>query len=63
MRARLCDTRPTCASKLDATGATVKQIQEQLGHTDPSTTLRMYVHTTPDQLSEASERVSKAVLG
>jgi len=36
--------RHTCASLLFAQGRNVKQVQEWLGHADPSFTLRTYVH-------------------
>ena len=36
--------RHTCASMLFEAGRNVKQVQEWLGHSDPSFTLRTYVH-------------------
>lgn len=36
--------RHTCASLLFENGHNIKQVQEWLGHSDPSTTLRTYIH-------------------
>jgi integrase len=40
--------RHTCASLLFEAGRNVKQVQEWLGHADPSFTLRTYVHLLDD---------------
>jgi integrase len=46
--------RHTCASLLFEGGKNVKQVQEWLGHADPSFTLRTYVHLLDDGLGNAS---------
>ncbi len=45
--------RHTCASMLFATGRNIKQVQEWLGHADPSFTLRTYVHLMDDGVGDA----------
>jgi integrase len=55
--------RHTCASRLFAEGRNAVQVQRWLGHSDPSFTLRTYVHLLDDDLGEPlampSKRVSK----
>jgi integrase len=45
--------RHTCASLLFDAGRNVKQVQEWLGHADPSFTLRTYVHLLDDGVGDA----------
>ena len=45
--------RHTCASLLFAEGRNVKQVQEWLGHADPSFTLRTYVHLLDEGVGDA----------
>jgi Phage integrase family len=45
--------RHTCASLLFDEGRNVKQVQEWLGHTDPSFTLRRYVHLMDGGIGDA----------
>jgi integrase len=45
--------RHTCASLLFDAGKNVKQVQEWLGHADPSFTLRTYVHLLDEGLGPA----------
>jgi integrase len=46
--------RHTCASLLFAEGRNIKQVQEWLGHSDPSFTLRTYVHLMDDGIGDAA---------
>jgi integrase len=45
--------RHTCASLLFEAGRNVKQVQEWLGHADPSFTLRTYVHLMDEGVGDA----------
>lgn len=45
--------RHTCASLLFDAGRNVKQVQEWLGHSDPSFTLRTYVHLMDEGVGDA----------
>jgi integrase len=45
--------RHTCASMLFEAGRNVKQVSEWLGHTDPSFTLRTYVHLMDEGVGDA----------
>jgi Phage integrase family len=46
--------RHTCASLLFDTGRNIKQVQEWLGHADPSFTLRTYVHLMDEGVGDAA---------
>jgi integrase len=46
--------RHTCASLLFDAGRNVKQVSEWLGHTDPSFTLRTYVHLMDAGIGDAA---------
>jgi len=46
--------RHTCASLLFENGRNVKQVQEWLGHADPSFTLRTYVHLLDEGVGDAA---------
>jgi hypothetical protein len=49
--------RHTCASLLIREGASVKAVQEQLGHSSPTVTLGVYAHLFDDDLDHLFERV------
>lgn len=49
--------RHTCASLLIREGASVKAVQEQLGHSSPTVTLDVYAHLFNDDLDRLFERV------
>jgi integrase len=49
--------RHTCASLLIREGASVKAVQEQLGHSSPTITLDVYAHLFNDDLDRLFERV------
>ena len=44
--------RHTCASLLIANGASVKAVQQQLGHSSPTVTLNVYAHLFDDDLDQ-----------
>jgi hypothetical protein len=46
--------RHTCASLLFEKGRNIKQVSEWLGHTDPSFTLRTYVHLMDGGIGDAA---------
>jgi integrase len=46
--------RHTCASLLFEQGRNIKQVSEWLGHTDPSFTLRTYVHLMDEGVGDAA---------
>jgi integrase len=49
--------RHTCASLLIREGASVKAVQEQLGHSSPTVTLGVYAHLFDDDLDRLFEKV------
>lgn len=53
--------RHTCASLLFEAGRNVKQVQEWLGHSDPSFTLRRYVHLMDGGVGDAAFLDDKVV--
>lgn len=55
------DLRRTWASLADSTGASMKQIQDTLGHKKPTTTQDFYIRTTPDGQRKALKGVSNAL--
>jgi integrase len=62
---KTCDFKPITvhgfrhshASALFAAGATIKEVQERLGHQDVTTTLNIYTHVTKDQNKRAVEKL------
>ena len=54
--------RHTCASLLIREGASVKAVQEQLGHSSPTVTLGVYAHLFEDGLDDLFERVDRAYM-
>lgn len=52
-KVRVHDLRHTHASLMFASGATAKEVQERLGHTDIKTTMNIYTHLTDDKRQEA----------
>ena len=51
---RLCDLRHTYASLLLAAGAPITYVSSQLGHANPTTTLRYYAKWIPSQAGAGS---------
>ena len=49
------DLRHTCGSLMLASGATIKDTQDFLGHEDAKTTLKFYAGTTPETLRKAAD--------
>jgi integrase len=54
---RVHDLRHTAASLWIASGASVKVVQQQLGHKTASMTLDVYGHLLPDELDTQAERL------
>ncbi|MBS4461745.1 site-specific integrase [Aerococcaceae bacterium zg-B36] len=55
--------RHTHCSLLFESGATLKQVQDRLGHTDINTTMNIYNHVTKKQQDETAELFAKFVKG
>ncbi|MBF6625732.1 site-specific integrase [Aerococcaceae bacterium zg-BR9] len=55
--------RHTHCSLLFESGATLKQVQDRLGHTDIKTTMDIYNHVTPKQQDETAELFANFVKG
>ena len=49
--------RHSHASALFAAGATIKEVQERLGHEDAQTTLNIYTHVTQQQDEQAVQKL------
>lgn len=56
---RLHGFRHTHASLLFETGATVKEVQERLGHSDSKITLQIYTHVVKSRKAETGSRFAK----
>ena len=52
---RFHDLRHTCASQMIEAGRTTKEVQDILGHSNYSTTMDIYVHTTEVKLKDAAD--------
>lgn len=52
------DLRHSCASLLLMSGATLKDTQEFMGHSDPSTTMKYYTGTTEERLKKAGDALA-----
>jgi integrase len=55
------DLRHTCGSLMLMSGATVKDVQDYLGHEDPKTTLKFYAGTTPESLRKAADGLANVL--
>lgn len=53
--------RHTHASLLFESGASIKEVQERLGHKDVKTTMNIYAHVTPEKIEETGERFANYV--
>ena len=58
---RFHDLRHTAGSILLSNGATIKQVQEYLGHSKASTTLNTYIHINRNDLERAADILGSAV--
>ena len=56
---RLHDLRHTAASLMIQQGASVKAVQDILGHADYSTTMNVYVHSDQEMLAEGTATLEK----
>ncbi|CAI2680574.1 Tyrosine recombinase XerC [Apilactobacillus kunkeei] len=50
--------RHSHSSALFAAGATIKEVQERLGHEDAQTTMNIYTHVTSKQNKNAVKKLS-----
>lgn len=57
------DLRHTAGSLMLAAGVSVKDVQDTLGHADPSTTLKFYAGTTPESLRKAADGLAAILEG
>lgn len=55
--------RHTHASLMFEAGATIKEVMERLGHTDPKTTTVIYTHVTKNMKEKTSHQFSKLMKG
>ena len=55
--------RHTHASLMFEAGATIKEVMERLGHTDPKTTTVIYTHVTQSTKEKTSQQFSKLMKG
>ncbi|MGM0200234.1 tyrosine-type recombinase/integrase [Enterococcus sp. AZ149] len=53
--------RHTHASLLFESGASIKEVQERLGHKDVKTTMNIYAHVSPEKVKETGERFASYV--
>lgn len=51
--------RHTHCSLLFESGASIKEVQERLGHKDIKTTMNIYAHVTPQSIKETGDRFAK----
>lgn len=51
--------RHTHCSLLFESGASIKEVQERLGHKDIKTTMNIYAHVTPKSIKETGDRFAK----
>lgn len=57
-RVRIHDLRGSYADIADTKGASIKFIQNQLGHTKAQTTLDVYMKTSQDMIDDALEKMN-----
>ena len=55
------DLRATCASLLIDAGASVKDVQAQLGHADVTTTLNLYARVRPGRSADLASRLDQLI--
>ncbi len=55
------DLRHIAASLALASGVSIPAVSEMLGHSDPSTTLRVYAHAIPGAQREAARALDEAL--
>lgn len=55
--------RHTHCSLLFELGATIKEVQERMGHTDIKTTMNIYAHLTDHKLEETANKFASFMQG
>lgn len=55
--------RHTHCSLLFESGATIKEVQERMGHTDIKTTMNIYAHVTDRQREETADKFASFMGG
>ncbi len=55
------DLRATCASLLVDAGASIKDVQAQLGHADITTTLSLYARVRPGRSADLAKRLDALI--
>ena len=55
------DLRATCASLLIDAGASVKDVQNHLGHADPVTTMAIYARIRPGKSEDLASRMDALI--
>ncbi len=55
------DLRATCASLLVDAGASIKDVQAQLGHADISTTMNLYARVRPGRAADLAQRLDALI--
>ncbi len=58
---RLHDLRHSCATAMIDAGIDAVTVKDTLGHADVSTTMKFYVHSTPDRNKRAAETMDKLI--
>ena len=56
------DLRHTCGTLMIQAGASIKDVQDILGHANATTTLNFYVGTSQKSLRDASDKLSEALI-
>jgi integrase len=61
-RIRIHDTRHSYATLAILSGMPINVVSQSMGHSDISTTLRVYAHVMPEQRRELAERMASLLL-
>jgi len=59
----LYSLRHSFATRLVEQGISIRTVSEALGHEDVSTTIKSYVHSTPEMAKQAVAEIAKAMYG
>lgn len=61
-RIRIHDTRHSYATLAILSGMPINVVSQSMGHSDISTTLRVYAHVMPEQRRELAQRMASLLL-